>query len=55
MGGDSGKSSSSTGGDSMWLNMMVWGHQLMGPKWIVPKTLDNIPVVEGDMFLHCVP
>ena len=31
------KSCSSTGSDSMQLNRVLWGHQLMDPRWITPK------------------
>ena len=33
----SAKSCSSTGGDSMQLNRVVWGHLLVDPRWITPK------------------
>ena len=33
----SAKSCSSTGGDSTWLNRVVWGHLFVGPRWIAPK------------------
>ena len=47
------KSCPSTCSDSTWLNWVVWGHLLVDPRWIAPKP--NIPVVEGDMFSHCLP
>ena len=34
----SANSCSSTGSDSMQLNRVVWGHLLVDPRWITPKT-----------------
>ena len=31
------KSCPSTGGDSIWLNRVAWGHQLVDPRWVTPK------------------
>ena len=43
------KSSSSTGGDSTWLNRVVKGHWLVGPGWTAhkPQRISQLVNVKG--------
>ena len=51
----SAKSCPSTGGLNTQLNKVVWGLQLMDPQMDCALSMDNIPVVEGDMLSHGLP